>query len=932
MLALLLGGAVVGGASPDGAAGRRVEVRADGRVLAAAALLLEDPEHGPLLRLADLDHRLPHHLPKAAEVERDGHWFLPLRALGGVARLDRGRGVVTFADPPAWAGVEPGAGPPSARHRPALPLAAPVPVVLRAAPPRPRPAVSPDAFLFLGTGEKPPLTRAPELDLAPAALPPERPPPVRRRDPLEQPLLPDEEWQEWLFEVTLNGALVSPGALVLRGPEGEIALRVLDLRAWRVRLDPDTFISVNGEQFVPLAALPGAALGIDEGALALDLVLPPGAFEATRIERGRLSTLEPRAGRGGFVDYDVLFLAGDGVRARLDALLEAGVFDQVGVLVGNFRLGDLTDGDEGREVVRLETTFIRDLPARRASVHLGDSITAGGALGRPVRFAGLQVSTNFATDPGFITFPLPSIGGLAEQAGVAEVFLDNTRRVQEEIPPGPFEIDNLPVVTGAGEVQVRVTDLLGREQLITQDYYVSPRLLRAGLSDFSYALGFEREDFNRESFGYGDPFGVATHRYGFTNGLSGEGRAELGLERQAAGLGGSVLLGGFGLLSGGLGGSHDRDAGTGFAGFLDYEYVSSRFSFGLRSSYTDPDFRQLGLDDPPDRRTDQVSLGVGLHPFGRLGLLFVNSEARERSDRQALSASYSLPLGPGTLLVNALRTLSPEHELAVAASYTLPLDGLHTATAGGSWREGASRGGVQLRRGRGASDLGLSYRVQGEAGDDLERVDGSVRYDASLMSGQLDLAHARGDTRARANLTGSVAHVDGRTGLTRRLGRAFGMVALPGHPDVKVYLENREVGTTDEDGFLLLPRLNPYQANRVRIRPEDLPLTAELDGEERLAVPFERAGLRIDFDVATSRTALLTLTGPDGAPLPAGLELVDAGGAASAQVADQGLAYVRSTALGGITLRSVPGQPAFTCLLPPLPDEPLAELGSVRCE
>jgi outer membrane usher protein len=699
-----------------------------------------------------------------------------------------------------------------------------------------------------------------------------------------------------------------------------------------VRLDTDDFISFNGEQYVPLTAIAGAALAVDEATLALDLTLPGAAFEATTVGGGRLSTLEARAGRGGFVDYDVLFLTGEGVRSRLDALLELGLFDQIGVLITNFRLGDLGDGEEEREVVRLETTLIKDFPDRRLSVAFGDSITAGGALGRPVRFGGIQFSTNFETDPGFITFPLPNIGGLAEQPGVAEVFLDNTRRIAEEIPPGPFEIDNLPVVTGAGEVQVRVTDLLGREQLITQDYYVSPRLLRAGLSEFSYAAGFERDEFNEASFAYDDPFAALTHRYGITDGLTGEGRLETGLERQAAGLGTSFLLGELGLLSGGFTGSYDQDAGGGHEGFVDYEYIANRFSVGLRTRLTHEDFRQLGLDRVPDARTDQVALGLGLYPSGRVGFLFVNAEGRDVPDRQAVSANYSVGIGPGTLLLNGLQALAPDDELAVAASYTLPLGNLHTVSGGGAWREGATRGGVQLRRSRGASDLGLSYRVEAESGDDLTRFDGSVRYDASALSGELDVGHADGETRMRAGVTGSVAHVDGRTGLTRRLGRAFGMVALPGHPDVTVYLENRAVGTTDAQGYLLLPRLNPYQANRVRIRPEDLPLTAEIGRDEEVAVPFERSGVRIPFAVRVQRTALVTLAAADGRPLPAGLELESADGLAVAQVADAGLAYVRSAGPAGFTLESRAGQPPFTCRLPTLPDEPMATLGDVTCQ
>ena len=226
------------------------------------------------------------------------------------------------------------------------------------------------------------------------------------------------------------------------------------------------------------------------------------------------------------------YLAGDGVRERLDALLELGAFDELGVLVSDFRLGDIT---EDTELVRLETSFTRDFPDHRASLRLGDSITVGGVLGRPVRFGGVQIASNFGTDPSFVKFPLPTIGGLAEQNSVAEVFLNNTLRVSEEVPAGPFEIDNLPVVTGAGEVQLRVTDLLGREQFLTQSYYVSPRLLKSGLSEYAVELGFERERFNDKNFDYGRPLMIGSYSYGLTNTLTGDGRLEVSDDRQVLG-------------------------------------------------------------------------------------------------------------------------------------------------------------------------------------------------------------------------------------------------------------------------------------------------------------------------------------------------------------------------------------------------------------
>jgi hypothetical protein len=90
---------------------------------------------------------------------------------------------------------------------------------------------------------------------------------------------------------------------------------------------------------------------------------------------------------------------------------------------------------------------------------------------------------------------------------------------------------------------------------------------------------------------------------------------------------------------------------------------------------------------------------------------------------------------------------------------------------------------------------------------------------------------------------------------------------------------------------------------------------------------------RTDADaVRTHKTALATLVDRDGRPLPPGLELVSADGRLTAQVADAGLAYIRGEGEGELVLETRPGQPAFACNLPVLPDEPLSPLGRLTCE
>jgi outer membrane usher protein len=783
--------------------------------------------------------------------------------------------------------------------------------------------------IWLGEGPPPdvlPFVEAPKT----AKVVLSQPGPVRRRDPLQPPLLEQAEWREWLLSVVLNGALVSDGALFIRNPDGAWAAQVLDLRVWRVRLDNDKIITFNGEAFYPLDALPGLEQRYDDATLTIEMDLPPDQFEATELQAARPTNLGAVAGRGGFFEYDLLFVSGDELRTRLDSLLEMGMFDQVGVLISGFRAGDVANDE--RVFVRLDTTFTRDFPERRASLRLGDSLTEGGALGRPVRFGGIQWSTDFSTDPTFVTFPLPTIGGLAEQPSVAEVFLNNTRRVTEQVPPGPFAIENLPALTGAGEIQLKVTDLLGREQLVSQSYYVSSRLLRAGLSDYSYELGFERDQFNEASFDYGKPLAAVTHRYGITDGLTGEARVEGSQRQQTLGGGGSVLLGTWGLLSGGAAGSR-HDGEPGYHGFADYEYRANRFDVGLRSSYSSDGFRQLGLDEPPPRRVDQASFGLNVYPFGRLGMFLVNADMREGPNQLSAAANYSVPIGPGAFLLNAVRTLQPEPDFAIMATYSISLTPTRSVTNSVGWQDEGIRSRSQYSQGRGASDIGASYWLATETGRDPRLVDASFRYDASLASGQVDATYQEGDKAMRASLDGALAYVDGHAGMTRQLGRAFGIVDMPGYPDVTVFVENREVGRTNDAGYLFLPRLNPYQENRVRIQAEDLPLTAQIDVEEKVAVPFDRSGVAVTFDVQDSRTALATLVDLKGEPLPAGLELKGgADGKATAQVAERGFAYITTSGDQAVELQSVPGQPAFRCALPPIPEEPMAQLGEIRCD
>ena len=179
---------------------------------------------------------------------------------------------------------------------------------------------------------------------------------------------------------------------------------------------------------------------------------------------------------GGFLNYDFSATQDDPQPQRRRLSLETRLLqpprcaDSLGALVND------EDGD-GR-AARLDTTWSRDMPERLATLQIGDAITQAGSWGHAVRFAGVKFGTNFLTQPTLITTPLLTASGSAVVPSTVDVFVNGRQVASEAVPPGPFTLDRLPAITGAGEMQVVVTDALGRQQVLTQPYYSGNRLLR----------------------------------------------------------------------------------------------------------------------------------------------------------------------------------------------------------------------------------------------------------------------------------------------------------------------------------------------------------------------------------------------------------------------------------------------------------------------
>ena len=743
-------------------------------------------------------------------------------------------------------------------------------------------------------------------------------------------------WEELLLETRVNGLPSSATLLVLRDPKGRLWIADEVFGRWDMVPPGGEAFEYQGRNYHPLDGQSGLDYTLDSARLVLEIQAEPQWFERNRVDSGIHTRLAPpRASPGAFLNYDLNVARSDS-ETFTSGLFEVGVFNGFGVVVSDF-LARQGGADWNDGTVRLQTTWTRDLPERRASLRVGDTVGVAGSWGRAVRFGGVQWATNFATQPGFITFPLPSLSGEAALPSTLDLYVNGIRRLRSDVPTGPFTIPDLPMITGQGEVRLVVRDLLGREQIITDRFYASARLLRQGLHEFAYELGAERHGFGQESFDYGGTFAAGTHSLGVSDTFTLELRGEARSGQYTAGVGGAFLLGRFGVLHGAVAGS-DTDHGTGALMRFGLEHSSVGLSFGFNLQVTSERFTQLGLreDELAPRSVGQAWVSVPFRRVGSLSLSYTRRDERptavwpNRGLFQTVTVGYNVSLGDfGYLSVSASHIRADEDDTFVGLHFSRPLGRRTTASASANFSHGSRQLALQIQRGLPAG-TGFGYRARVDLLDH-QRFDAGISSQNDYGTWHFDASHTDGQTGLRAEAIGGMALLGSGLHFARRMDSSFAVVQVGDFEGVRVYADNQHVATTDENGRALVPRLRPYEENPLRIEVGDLPLDAKVDEVSRKAVPYFRSGLVVSFDVIRSRNAVFRLLRADGTPVPAGSVLATPSGERF-PVGYDGQAFVTGVASGALLEAHWNGTVCAFELVLPDNEDPMPDLGVVACK
>ena len=654
--------------------------------------------------------------------------------------------------------------------------------------------------------------------------------------------------------------------LLLRS-DGRLFAGAEDLQRWRVRLPNTNPLTHYGDDFYALDALAGLTYRLDDSTQTLAVQVPPSLFDATKLMGKETVFSAPSlATPGGILNYDVSAIHTKG-KTNTNGLLELGGFGRWGTAQTGILAKDLNGQ---ASAIRLDTTWTRDQPMQLNSLRFGDAISGTSSWGGAVRFGGAQWATNFSVQPGFVTFPLPGISGEAALPSTVDLYVDSALRMRRQVPSGPFSIEDLPVPSGRGDARIVVRDILGREQIITQPFNTNSQLLKQGLHDYSYEVGFVRRNFGIDSNNYGRPMAVGTHRLGLTEQFTGEVHGEFLGNQQTVGLGGVLMLPAVGVLSGSFAASHS-DKGVGGLLGLGFRGQSRSFSFGVNTQIASQRFVKLGMqpEELAPRQISQASVNLATTDYGAFSARYTQQDFRDQEDKTIVSGSYAMEVGSlGNLRMSVMRFLSGEANTVFSLNFSMRLGNRTNANISTSGKSGREQAQLQLGRSVPAGS-GVGYRLVAGAGDsDVRQAELNLQNQVGIYT--LGASKASGQTAFRGSANGGVAFLGGNTFLSRRITDSFAVVKVPDYSGVGVYADNQLVARTDANGSALLPRLRPYQKNTVRIEQADLPMDAQIDAVQLDAVPYLRSGLLLKFPIKRSRGALLTVVLENGEPLPAG--------------------------------------------------------------
>ena len=674
---------------------------------------------------------------------------------------------------------------------------------------------------------------------------------------------------QMVVSLSVNGE-VKGDFFIERDDGGELYIKVEDVVAQKLKFRQDRIVLIRDEKFISLGAVQEVKYTFDEKNLAVAIV---GKTTETKKTVFELYSLEPRT-QGVYYPRETSAFFNYGLSYSYANPLGFQSFsasNKIGASTGNiFFISDslYTMTESSSNFVRLSTSATYERRGDLQWFVLGDQFANSGDLGSTVNMGGIGFSKVYRLDPYLITQPLFNVQGVAQYPSQAEIYMDGVLVGKQPVAPGTFELKNIYSFIGAHLFDVVLRDPFGNVQRISYPLYFSTQMLREGLHEYSYNVGFLREQYGVESNDYGKAVFSAFHRYGVTNTFNIGARAEGSDGVYNGGISTSFLLQRMGVLSLSFAGSSANGV-KGSAGSFQHTYQLGSFNTSVLLREFSRNYATVGAVPSLDVTKYIMSLGTGFVavPVGSFSLGYSATETYSGVNTRITSVNFS-------------RALSNITNLFASASATRTFDSIYSVFIGLNFNfEKNLHGSAQISR-TGETNTetvrlqkdtpigeGLGYRGTLNRSDTASLTNYSLnpalqynaRYGVYSVDSTIQNSNDSTTESYIVSAAGSFVYAGGFLGASRPVNDSFSIVMVDNLPDMTVLNNGQAIGKTSSSGTMVVPTLYSYNQNQVTLDAKNLPMDYSISGVNAKLSPSLWSGSCISFNALQVRALTGTL-------------------------------------------------------------------------
>ncbi|MGR5267426.1 hypothetical protein ACPV5R_06705 [Vibrio astriarenae] len=480
------------------------------------------------------------------------------------------------------------------------------------------------------------------------------------------------------------------------------------------------------------------------------------------------------------------------------------------------------------------------------------------------------------------------------QSAEVDIFINNLRVTNINLPPGRYSLNDLPLSNGANEIRLEIRYLSGETDVLFFSQFYNNELLKPGITEFGLSLGVE-SNFSQTEYSYdSDPILTGYFEHGLNENWTLGSNTLLHKEGQVLGI--STINGNtFGNIGLRLSSAHyqnNLDFDNGWAFSIDYshqvwgsnDYPNLRISLESRNEFSSTPWYEESYSTEESARID-YTWAIFDSLDWNISSSWISRDALrldEISDNEITIDSYvNWRYNNFYIQAGAIHSKSDINKKETIAYLNLDyylnfLNSGHRLSGSYNSRNNNYRAEISRNANDYVGEFG--YSISGEHNDQNDRATARVNYNANRWRGELNGDWQKSDSgnswRGRANLSSALTLSEEGWAIHRAPIGPQALVKV--HPTLQG--STIEVGSTTNSSNNVEVRAYSTHSNIIRLsrahdtnsinyHSPDAPIGYDLGTGQYHIRPGSLTTHIVEVGSDASRTIIGTLLYADGSPV-----------------------------------------------------------------